>query len=80
VAALLHRPRESLTAFKSLTPAQLTLLADAIEASFERRSEEIDRELQRTLSPATAPLVAAILRSHGVPSLRRRLIGRDALT
>jgi hypothetical protein len=76
LATLLGCPRESLTAFAALSDADLTLLADAIDASFARRRELLDSELARTLPAGAAPAVASLLRSPGIPPLRKLLIGR----
>ena len=49
LARSVGRPRESLVAFKSLSPEQLTLLSAAIDATAERRREQVDVVLRRAL-------------------------------
>jgi hypothetical protein len=62
------RPRASLAAFSGLSPQQLTLLADAVEATVERRRTEIDRALSRVFrGPAGAALVRTLSRERLMP-------------
>jgi hypothetical protein len=77
LAATLRRPRESLTAFKGLTPAQLTLLADAAEESIARRTADLDAQFERILGAAAAPWAAGAMRGRLVPELRRAFRGRE---
>ena len=49
LAQSVGRPRSSLTAFSRLSEAQLTVLADAVEATAERRRDEVDAALERAL-------------------------------
>jgi hypothetical protein len=76
LAASLRRPPASLSAFNALEPAQLRTLADAIEATCERRQREIDAELTRALPALPRSMLVPLLRGPGVAAIRRAAIGR----
>jgi hypothetical protein len=74
LAASLRRPPASLTAFSALEPAQLRALADAIEATCERRQRQIDAELTRALPALSRSMLVPLLRGPGVAAIRRAVI------
>lgn len=76
LATSLHRPPASLSAFSTLDPGRLQALADAIEATCERRQREIDRELTRALPALPRSVLVPLLRGPGVAAIRRAVIGR----
>ncbi len=77
LASSLQRPPATLAAFKSLTPQQLELLADAVEETYERRRQDVDRELARAFSYGAPALSAFLRRQGGSRRLRRMLLDRQ---
>ena len=69
LASTLHRPPASLAALSALEPDQLRLLADAIDASCERRRRGIEADLERAMPRP----VARVLRAPGLGRLRHLL-------
>jgi hypothetical protein len=69
LAAAVERPRESLSAFAALTPAQLNLLTQAVQGTATRRQAEIDAAIRRALPRLLSGGVARVLR--GRPELER---------
>ena len=65
LAAELGRPPASLSAFRDLTPGQLTMLTRAIEETRSRRRADLDAALARTLPAPVRRVVVALLRARG---------------
>jgi hypothetical protein len=76
LASSLNRPPASLAAFRGLSDEQLRLLARAVNATCERRQQEIDVELTRALPSLPRSLLLPLLRGAGIGPLRRALVGR----
>lgn len=65
LAAKLRRPARSLSAFGRLSPHQIELLSDAVDAACERQRRTIDAAFQQAISGPLGRLVVAFLRRGG---------------
>jgi hypothetical protein len=65
LAARLGRPPAELAAFVRLTPEQVALLGDAIDAACARQRHVVDEAFARVLPPPPRRLLARMLRGAG---------------
>jgi hypothetical protein len=77
LASSLQRPPATLAAFKSLTPEQLELLANAVDETYERRHADVNRELERAFGYGAPALSKLLRRQGGSRRLRRMLLERQ---